>query len=176
MADTGAPAREPFVLPCGERIDVADLDMGLREFACECGATHAVVTDVHPPERFLPAFLVETLRDGVEVTDGFGEFGTPHLMGLVVEEFPDRVASRDTSDDGRVGYAMVWVADADARRLHEIVVELVVELMDHAVSHAEDDVAAGFEAELREFDVAEFVEAYRAERETTAEDVPGYGG
>jgi len=36
---------------------------------------------------------------------------------------------------------MAWVTEFDSRRLHEIVVELVVELMEHAVSHADDDEA-----------------------------------
>jgi len=87
-------------------------------------------------------------------------------MGMVLEEFPEAVVSADTSDDGSVGYAMVWVADFGARRLHEVVVELLVELMEHALSHAEDGTAtAQFEQQMLQFDVAEFVEAYRGERD-----------
>jgi len=63
------------------------------------------------------------------------------------------------------------VTEFDSRRLHEIVVELVVELMEHAVSHADDDEAlSAFEQEMVEFDVAEFVDQYRAERDLEAED------
>jgi len=64
-----------------------------------------------------------------------------------------------------VGYGLLWVADYDARRLHEVVVELLVELVEHAVSHADDEaVVSEFEADLAAFDVAAFVDAYRAER------------
>ena len=176
MAEPRVPgSREPATLPCGERIDVADVDLGMRELACACGETHAVVTDVHPPERFVPEDVMATLRAVVDVTDEFGEFGTPHLMASVVEEFPESVAVVDASEDGRVGYALLWVTDFDSRRLHEVVVELVVELMEHAMSHSgDDDAMAAFEAEMLDFDVAEFVEAYRAERDLHAEDVPGY--
>ena len=163
-------------LPCGETIGTRDIDLGMRSFACVCGDVHAVVTDVHPPERFLPGFLVETLRGAIETADDLGEFGTPHLLGLVLEEFPEEVVVADASDDGYVGYAMVWVTAFDDRRLHEVVVELVVELMEHAISHAEDeDAVAAFEADMFEFDVAAFVEEYRAERDWSADDVPGYG-
>jgi len=66
---------------------------------------------------------------------------------------------------------MVWVTEFDSRRLHEVVVELVVELMEHAASHADDDEAlSAFEREMVEFDVSEFVEQYRAERDLEAED------
>ena len=60
----------------------------------------------------------------------------------------------------------------DRRTLHETIVELVVELMEHAVSHAEDDAAVReFEASMLDFDVSEFVERYRAERDLSADDV-----
>ncbi|SDY54659.1 DUF5815 family protein [Halopenitus persicus] len=159
-------------LPCGETIGHGDLDLGMREYDCACGETHAVVMDVHPPERFLPEFLVEVLREAVETTsEEMPEFGTPHLLGVVLEEFPDRVVAEDASENADVGYALVWVAEFDARRLHEVIVELVVELMEHAVSHAEDDGALQeFEKQMTEFDVAEFVERYRAERDLEAED------
>jgi len=166
--------RDRIELPCGESIPPGALDLGTREITCDCGETHAVVADVHPPERFLPAFLVEALRETVVTDDEFEAFGTPHLMGLVLEEFPGEVVSHDASDDGDVGYGLVWVATFDARRLHETVVELVIELMEHAVSHADDAAMAEFEESMLAFDVAEFVEQYRSERETEAEDVPGY--
>ena len=159
-------------LPCGETIGAGELDLGMREFACDCGETHAVVMDVHPPERFLPEFLVEVLREAIETTsEEMPEFDTPHLLGVVLEEFPEAVVSHDASEDAEVGYAMAWVADFDSRRLHEVVVELVVELMEHAVSHADDNEAlSAFETEMVEFDVAEFVDQYRAERDVEAED------
>ncbi|WP_418282796.1 DUF5815 family protein [Halorubrum sp. DTA98] len=159
-------------LPCGETVGLGELDLGMREFDCECGATHAVVMDVHPPDRFLPEFLVDVLREAIETTsEEMPEFDTPHLLGIALEEFPDRVVARDASDHADVGYAMVWVAEFDSRRLHEVLVELVVELMEHAVSHAEDDDAlATFESEMMEFDVAAFVDQYRAERDLDAED------
>ena len=176
MAEPRVPgSREPLTLPCGERIEVRDVDMGMRELDCDCGATHAVVTDVHPPERFLPEFLVAALNEVVDVTDEFGEFGTPHLMASVVEEYPEAVTVADASDDGVVGYALLWVTDFDSRRLHEVIVELVVELMEHAMSHSgDDDAMAAFEAEMLDFDVSAFVEQYRRERDLTADDVPGY--
>ena len=162
-------------LPCGEQVTPGDLDMGMREFQCDCGAAHAVVMDVHPPERFLPAFLVEVLQTVVETADEWDAFGTPHLMGMVLEEIPGEMGVVDAAEDGNVGWTMAWVAQEDSRRLHEIVVELVVELMDHALSHADDtDAVAEFEAAMLEFDVPEFVDQYRRERETTAGDVPGY--
>ena len=160
-------------LPCGETVGARELDLGMREFECDCGDTHAVVMDVHPPDRFLPEFLVDVLRESVETTsEKMTEFGTPHLMGIVQEEFPERMVAADVTDDQDVGYAMVWVADFDSRRLHEIVVELVIELMEHAVSHAEDDSAMReFEEQMLEFDVDEFVDQYRAQRDLTDDDV-----
>lgn len=153
-------------LPCGRTVNVHDLDLGLREVACGCGDRHAVVTDAHPPSRWVPESLVETLRGTVDTADDFGEFGTVHLMGMVLEEFPEAVATDDVSEDGEVGFALVWVTDFDARRLHEIVVELLVELMDHAVSHAEDDAdLTEFERQMRQFDVGEFVAEYRRVRD-----------
>ena len=91
-------------------------------------------------------------------------------MGIVLEEFPEKVVGADTSDDGVVGYAMVWVSEFDSRRLHEIAVELIVELMEHAISHAEsDDAMTEFEQQMLEFDVSEFVEEYRRERDFETE-------
>ncbi|WP_129113150.1 DUF5815 family protein [Halegenticoccus tardaugens] len=177
MAEPGVPGGrgEELELPCGETKRVRELDMGMREFDCSCGETHAVVTDVHPPDRFLPEFLVAVLREAIETTsEEMPEFGTPHLMGIVLEEFPQQVASADVTDDQELGYALVWVTDFDSRRLHEIIVELVVELMEHAVSHADDDAAVTeFEAQMLEFDVPAFVEQYRAERDLDPDGVYG---
>ncbi|MFA9518221.1 DUF5815 family protein [Halopenitus sp. H-Gu1] len=173
MADPRVPGAEDAVeLPCGETIRYGDLDLGMRELECACGATHGVVMDVHPPDRFLPEFLVDVLREAIETTsEEMPEFGTPHLLGVVLEEFPDRVVAIDASDNAEVGYALAWVTDFDSRRLHEILVELVVELMEHAVSHAEDDDALReFERQMTDFDVAEFVDRYRAERDIEIDD------
>jgi len=146
--------------------------MGMREFDCACGDAHAVVMDVHPPDRFLPEFLIEVLREAVETTsEEMPEFGTPHLMGIVLEEFPDRTVAADCTDDSDVGWSMLWVTDFDSRRLHEVIVELVIELMEHAVSHAEDDAAMReFESQMLDFDVSAFVDQYRAERDLSEED------
>ncbi|PSP79700.1 hypothetical protein BRC81_04150 [Halobacteriales archaeon QS_1_68_20] len=173
MAEPRVPGGQEAVLApsCGEEVRVIELDMGMREYPCSCGNDHAVVTDVHPPSRFLPEFLVEVLEETVETEDEFDSFGTPHLMGVVMEEFPEAVAVEDVSEDGEVGFALVWMTDFDSRRLHEIVVELVVELMEHAVSHADDDDAvAAFEEEMLSFDVEEFVDQYRQDRNFEPED------
>lgn len=116
---------------------------------------------------------MDVLRDSIETDDEFPEFGTAHVMGMVLEEFPDRVTVADVSDDGRVGYALVWLTDFDARRLHEVVVELLVELMEHAASHGGEESQARFEQQMTEFDIETFVEAYRREREFESEfDTP----
>lgn len=168
MTEPRVPGSRPtrLNLPCGESVHVHDLDIGMRSFSCPCGDDHAVVTDAHPPSRWVPESVVETLRVTIDTADEFGEFSTVHLMGMVLEEFPEAVVSEDVSEDGAVGYALVWVTDFDARRLHEIVVELLVELMDHAVGHAEDDAdVTEFETRIQEFDVEEFVRKYRRVRE-----------
>ncbi len=166
-ADGGGDRLE---LPCGNRLDPHEIDLGMREYDCPCGDGHAVVTDVHPPSRFFPESLVTVLRETIDTDDEFEEFGTPHLLGVVLEEFPEDVVVHDASDDGAVGYTLVWVTDFDARRLHEVVVELVVELMEHAISHADDDAAVSeFESQMLEFDVEAFVDQYRAEREFESE-------
>ena len=168
--DTGSTVE----LPCGETVGVREIDLGMRELACACGDRHAVVTDVHPPERFLPPFLVEALEATIETADEdpWGAFGTPHLMGLILEEVPGEVAVAEASGDGHVGYAVVWITAFDARQLHEMIVELVVELMDHAISHADDEAAvAAFEEQMFSFDVAAFVDEYRSERDLSSDDV-----
>lgn len=157
---------ESLELPCGETVPVSALDLGMREYPCACGASHAVVMDVHPPSRFLPEFLVDVLRETIDTSDDAAEFGTMHLLGIVLEEFPDRVVSANVEENGDLGCSLVWLTDFDSRRLHEIIVELVVELMEHAVSHAEDDGSmTEFEAAMLEFDVEAFVEEYRRERD-----------
>ncbi len=172
MAEPRVPGddRQTLELPCGESLDPREIDLGMREYACSCGDRHAVVMDVHPPSRFFPESLVAVLRETVETADDFDEFGTPHLLGVVMEEFPERVVSHDATEDGTVGYAMLWITDFDSRRLHEIVVELVVELMEHAVSHAEDETAVTeFESQMLEFDVEAFVDEYRQVRDFETE-------
>lgn len=173
MTEPRVPGRQggELALPCGETVHTHDLDLGMRALACACGDVHAVVMDVHPPERFLPEFLVEVLREAVETTsEEMPEFDTPHVLGIVLEEFPDDVSFADVTEAQDVGYAMVWVTSFDARRLHEIIVELVIELMEHAISHAEnDDAVTEFESQMLEFDVGEFVEQYRAQRDFEGE-------
>ncbi|WP_336002009.1 DUF5815 family protein [Halorientalis halophila] len=172
MAEPRVPGggSDRLELACGESVSPRDLDLGVREYDCDCGDAHGVVMDVHPLGRFVPESLADVLRATVEPADEFDEFTTAHLMGMLIEEFPELVASADLSDDGDVGYGAVWITDFDARRLHEVVVELLVELMEHAMSHAgDDDAMAEFEEQMLEFDVSEFVERYRAEREFESE-------
>ncbi len=175
MAEPRVPGGRSAVLelPCGETVTVDEFDLGMREFDCGCGATHGVVMDVHPPDRFLPEFLVEVLREAIETTsEEMPEFDTPHMLGVVLEEFPELVVSYDASDDHDVGFAMLWVTDFDSRRLHEVIVELIIELMEHAVSHADDTSAlTEFEQQMHEFDIGEFVEEYRAQRDLSQDDV-----
>jgi len=152
-------------LPCGEQIHAHDLDLGVREFACDCGEDHAVVMDVHPLGRFVPEFLTETLRETIRTDDEFDQFTTAHALAMVREEYPEEVATADLPGDGDVGYGLVWVASFDARELHEIIVELLVEMMEHAISHADGSSAEEFERKLDAFDVEEFVDEYRKKRE-----------
>jgi hypothetical protein len=124
--------------------------------------------DMHPPSRFFPESIVEVLTEAIEPaeSDQFDEFGTPHLMGAVMEQLPEEVVAIEQSENGSVGYALCWVTDPDARELHAIVVELVVELMDHAVSHAESEAPKSeFEEQMLDFDVEAFVEEYREARD-----------
>lgn len=172
MSDSTGPEHsgDDLELACGERIRPGDLDLGMREFQCQCGETHAVVMDVHPLARFVPEFLVDTLRDTVTTEDDFETFGTPHAMAMVREEFPDDVVSADCSTDGNVGFALLWVTNFDSRELHETVVELLLELMEHAISHTENDsLQTEFERYMHEFDLDEFVSLYRDEREFETE-------
>ncbi len=172
MAQPGVPGGQgaSLELSCGESVNVHDIDLGQRELSCGCGSVHAVVTDAHPLGRFLPESIVAVLQETVDTADEFDAFGTPHLLGMVMEEFPEQVVAAETADAGEVGYALVWVSDFDSRRLHEIVVELVVELMEHAISHAEaDDAISEFESHMHDFDVETFVDQYRAERDFETE-------
>jgi len=164
---------ETLELPCGETVQLNEFDLGMREFDCDCGETHGVVMDVHPPDRFLPEFLVAVLQEAIETTSAeMPEFGTPHLLGIVLEEFPESVLAHDATEDQEVGFAMLWVTDFDSLKLHEIIVELVIELMEHAVSHAEDTAAlTEFEQQMHEFDVAAFVEEYRSQRDLSEDDL-----
>lgn len=157
---------EFLALPCGTEVPSDDFDMGMREYQCACGTTHAVVMDVHPLARWIPESIVGILETVIEPRDEYDAFGTIHLMGLVMEEFPDRVAVQDASEDPSVGWALLWVTDFDARRLHHVIVELLVELMDHAVGHADDDeIHSTFQSQVSGFDVESFVEEYRTARE-----------
>lgn len=173
MTEPRVPGNSNTVdLPCGQQIQRDDIDLGMREFTCDCGDRHAVVMDVNPPGRFVPEALVSVLREAIETTsEEMPEFGTPHLMGMTVEEFPDSVVAIDAADEGNVGYALAWVSEFDSRRLHEIVVELIIEVMEHAVSHADDDDALRqFEEQMLEFDVSEFVTRYREDRDLDRRD------
>lgn len=167
MAQPRVPGSEDSLeLPCGEQVHPHDLDLGMRAYDCPCGRTHAVVTDAHPLARFVPEELVETLQEVVETDDEFDRFTTVHTLAMVHEEFPEQIVRADCADDGHVGYALVWVSDFGPRELHRVVVELLVELMDHAVSHADDDAAVQeFENQLAAFDVEEFVDIYRQQRD-----------
>ncbi|MFB6198601.1 MAG: DUF5815 family protein [Halobacteriaceae archaeon] len=164
-----SPVTTALELPCGEQVDaINDVDLGMREINCKCGNDHAVVLDVHPPSRFLPESIVATLQEVIEARDAdeVGEFGTAHLMGMVLEEMPEKMVSTDVSGSNSAGYALVWITDHNARELHELVVELVVEMMDHAIGHSSDPATREeFEEYLEQFDVEEFVRAYRSERD-----------
>lgn len=167
MAEPRVPGGtdESIELPCGEMVHTHDLDLGMRELSCACGEDHAVVMDIHPLGRFVPEFLVETLRSTIATDDEFEEFSTAHALAMVREEYPDDVAVADCSGDGEVGYGLVWVSSFDSLELHRTVVELLVELMEHAISHVEaGPTVEEFEDQLEEFDRDAFVDAYRRER------------
>ena len=162
-----------ILLPCGVSVESHRIDLGMRELKCECGEMHAVVTNVNPLTRFLPEFLVNSLEEIIEVADSekWGEFGMVHLMGLVMEDFAEEVVFFDASEDGYLGYSGLWISTFNAWRLHEIVVELVIEIMEHAMSHSGDKNAmVNFEKDMSLFDITEFVKEYRAERDLDPED------
>lgn len=167
MATPRVPGTDPdnIELPCGTTVPVTSFDLGMRELQCECGEEHAVVMDAHPPTRFFPAEVVEVLESVIEPAEG-GTFGIQHLLGLVLEELPEQVADANVAENGQIGCQLIWVTEFDSRRLHEVIVDLVLELMDHAMTHSEDDAARlEFEASLDSFDVETFVTRYRAERD-----------
>ena len=168
MAGPRIPDRpdHTMTLPCGRDLAIDELDLGMRELACRCGARHAVVMDVHPLSRWIPESVVEVLVATIGTDDEYDEFGTMHVMAIVREEFPDRVAVHDASANPAVGFALCWVCDVPAKRLHEIIVELLVDLMDHAVSHAADpSMKEQFAGQLDAFDLETFVTRYRDERD-----------
>lgn len=159
-------AEDRLELPCGRVTPLDRFDMGMREFACECGETHAVVMDVHPLGRWIPEDVSGVLAETIEPSDEYDAFGTIHLMGMVLEEYPDRVAVHDASENPSVGWALLWVTEFDARALHGLVVELLIELMDHAVGHVTDEaVRTEFESQMGEFNVDAFVNQYRDSRD-----------
>lgn len=159
-------ASEEVELPCGRSVPVEHFDMGMREIDCACGTSHAVIMDVHPLGRWIPESISDVLVEVIEPADEYDAFGTIHLMGMVLEEFPEQTTVYDASEDPSVGWALLWVTAFDAHRLHEVVVELLVELMDHAVGHASTSaVHEDFEDQLAEFDIEAFVEEYRASRD-----------
>jgi hypothetical protein len=154
-------------LPCGETITADDLDLGMREVDCACGASHAVVMDPHPPTRFLPTEVAEDLAATVSAAGTeTEEFGTIALMGLVMDAVPEEIVAYDAAEDGTTGFAVAWIADVDARELHEIVVETVLSIMAEAVTAAGNaDAEASFAKARAEFDVEGFVDEYRAVRD-----------
>jgi hypothetical protein len=161
------PSGGTIELPCGETITADELDLGLREFRCDCGETHAVVLDPHPPSRFLPESVTEVLAETLAAEGSeIEEFGTMPLMGLVMDAHPESIVAHDASEDGTTGFAVAWIADFDARDLHEIVVETVLGIMAKAVTSVGDDSATEAFSEVRaDFDVTEFVEEYREVRD-----------
>ena len=154
-------------LPCGETITADDLDLGMREVDCACGSTHAVVMDPHPPTRFLPTEVAEDLAATVSATGTDTEgFGTVALMGLVMDSVPEEIVAYDAAEDGTTGFAVAWIAEVDARALHEIVVETVLSIMAEAVTEAGNpDAEASFAEARAEFDVEGFVDEYRDVRD-----------
>lgn len=166
MATPRVPGRaEEISLPCGRSIDPTAIDLGMRDLHCACGENHGIVLDVHPPTRFFPSEVVDVLQATVEPADG-GEFGTRHLMGMAVEEFPETLEMTDVRENPQLGCQYVWVSSFDSPRLHSVLVELVLELMDHAMSHSEDiDAREEFSGTLEAFDVDTFVQRYREERD-----------
>lgn len=168
MGEPGIPTAtdDAIELPCGRSVPLDTFDLGMRELACPCGERHAVVMDVHPLSRWIPEDVEEVLAETTRPTDEYDTFGTIHLMGMVLEEFPDRVVVHDASEEPSVGWRLLWVTGFGPVELHELVVELLVELMDHAVGHASDEsVHREFADQLEAFDIGTFVAQYRARRD-----------
>lgn len=170
MAQPGVPSEpsgESVELPCGETITSEDLDLGMREYECGCGANHAVVLDPHPPSRFLPSSVTDVLAETLAAEGSeTEEFGTIPLMGLVMDAHPERIVVYDAAEDGTTGFAVAWIADFDSERLHQVVVESVLSVMADAVTEVGDDsAAAAFTEQRAEFDVDSFVAEYRTVRD-----------
>jgi len=171
MAHPGVPGEEndgTVELPCGRTVPVGDFHLGMREYDCACGQSHAVVLDPHPLSRFVPEDIVAVLQEaiGTSPDDEFEEFGIAHVLARVVEDDPENVFVHDAASNGSVGYALLWVAAFDSRELHVRIVDLVVDLMEHALSHADDEAAATeFDEHLEDFDVEAFVDEYRSVRD-----------
>lgn len=162
-------------LPCGETVSTDDLDLGMREYECECGSSHAVVLDPHPPTRFLPETVTDVLVNTLQI-DGREEnrFDTNALMGLVQDRHSDRIVTLDAAEDGTIGFALAWIADFDSYTLHEIVVETVLELMSRAVDDGGNESARkAFTEHRADLDVEAFVSQYREVRNFDAESANG---
>lgn len=160
-ADTGFGIE----LPCGEQTTVGELDLGQREIDCTCGDRHAVVYDVNPPSRFLPPTVVETLEETIEPADEFETFETAHLMGQVIEAYPDQVTTYNAGADSSVGFGIVWITSFDAQTLHEIVVRQTLALMETAISDEQSTAYEQFQTAKEQFDVVEFTKQYRTQRD-----------
>lgn len=168
MSDQQIPHENSETLSCpnGTTVRLDQFDMGMREYSCPCGSTHAVVMDVHPLARWIPEAVERIFTETVEPTDEYETFSTIHVMGIVLEEYPEETVVYDASEDPSVGFALLWLTAMDANALHRVIVELLVELMDHAVSHSEDpSIAERFEQSLNSFDIDVFVDAYRDQRD-----------
>lgn len=152
--------RVELELPCGEQIDARQFDPNTQTICCSCGESHAVVASAETLDRFVPDEVVEILRATVD-PEGTGSFGVTHVLAKVHATYPARISSADLSEVNDVGYAKLWVTEFDDRRLHEIVVEVLVELMSHMMEHADNETAVAFEQQLAGFDAAAFVDAYR---------------
>ncbi len=173
VSEPGVPgtADTQIELPCGTTVSVEHFDMGMREYACACGQQHAVVMDVHPLSRWVPEAVEAVIVETIEPVDEYDRFETIHLMGIVLETYPDDVAVHDTSRDPSRGWALQWVTAWDATELHRRIVTLLVELMEHAVSHTDDDaIADEFATQLAAFDIDAFVQAYREGRDLSSID------
>lgn len=148
-------------LPCGGQVDARQFDLSTQTMCCSCGDVHAVVTSAETLDRFVPEAVVDALRATVEPADTAEPFGVTHVLAKLHEEHPDRISSADLSEIGEVGYARLWVTRFDGRRLHEHVVEALIELMSHAMGQADNETAAAFDQQLAAFDAAAFVDTYR---------------
>jgi len=73
----------------------------MREFKCDCGETHAVVMDVHPRSGSSRTFWSIAPRAIETTSEEMPEFDTPHLLGVVLEEFPEAVVAYDASGGER---------------------------------------------------------------------------